>query len=219
MSEINEPVTIIDNGWTLRTFSPVDKKKEKGIILLIHGWTGDENSMWLFTRYLKNDYTFIAPRAPLKAEPSGYGWVPVKPDTWKSIDLFKSAVNDLNAQVSSWLKITGHSMDEPVNLIGFSQGAALALVYSLMFPDQVKRIACLAGFMPDKVTSNLSIGNLQSKKYYVAHGTVDDVIPVQLAKDLRDFLKGAGANVTYCEDPIGHKIGTQGYKGITKFFS
>ena len=44
------------------------------LLLLIHGWTGDENSMWVFARNLPSDDWIIAPRAPHAAETFGYSW-------------------------------------------------------------------------------------------------------------------------------------------------
>src|SRR5574340_1027540 len=44
------------------------------LLVLIHGWTGDENSMWVFKRELPEYLWIIAPRAPYTTEPSGYSW-------------------------------------------------------------------------------------------------------------------------------------------------
>jgi hypothetical protein len=47
-------------------------------MLLIHGLTGDENSMWIFARNLSAEYWMIAPRAPHASQMAqgGYSWRP-----------------------------------------------------------------------------------------------------------------------------------------------
>ena len=62
------------DDWTLRV--RVSQSEHPRLLVLIHGWTGDENSMWIFTRGLSPDYWMMAPRAPHPAEPSGFSWRP-----------------------------------------------------------------------------------------------------------------------------------------------
>jgi hypothetical protein len=38
------------NGWTMRV-RPSQSSNPR-LLVMIHGWTGDENSMWVFTRGL-----------------------------------------------------------------------------------------------------------------------------------------------------------------------
>ena len=54
--------------------------KARRLLVLIHGLTGDENSMWVFVRNLKEDYWIIAPRAPYNAEhpAGGFSWQKVQ---------------------------------------------------------------------------------------------------------------------------------------------
>jgi predicted esterase len=55
-------------GWTLRTRAAAQRPAR--ILLLIHGWTGDENSMWVFVRNLAPTYWIVAPRAPYATHPA-----------------------------------------------------------------------------------------------------------------------------------------------------
>ncbi len=70
-------------GWTFR--SHLSEASPFRILLLLHGWTGDENSMWTFTKKFSN-YAFLSPRAPYlaPAERGGYSWREIKPGTWGS---------------------------------------------------------------------------------------------------------------------------------------
>src|SRR5512143_3028448 len=60
--------------WVLRIRPTTHKPAH--LMLLLHGFTGDENSMWVFARDLPRQYWMIAPRAPHFTEPSGFSWRP-----------------------------------------------------------------------------------------------------------------------------------------------
>jgi len=42
------------NTWTLRIRRPIEKPAR--MLLLLHGWTGDENSMWVLVRDFSPHY-------------------------------------------------------------------------------------------------------------------------------------------------------------------
>lgn len=78
--------------WTLRILS----SRSKRILLMLHGWTGDENSMWVFARNFPDDYYIIAPRAPHSAPETGYSWrAPAPRGSWPTIDLMRPSAESL----------------------------------------------------------------------------------------------------------------------------
>jgi predicted esterase len=62
--------TVEFNGWTLR-IRPADSSTPR-LLVMIHGLTGDENSMWVFARKFSTASYIIAPRAPHPANPQGF---------------------------------------------------------------------------------------------------------------------------------------------------
>ena len=44
------------------------------VIVMLHGWTGDVNSMWVFTNRLPMNAWIIAPQAPFASTRGGYSW-------------------------------------------------------------------------------------------------------------------------------------------------
>ncbi len=45
-----------------------------GLIVMLHGLSGDENVMWIFDHALPRSATVIAPRALYASELGGYSW-------------------------------------------------------------------------------------------------------------------------------------------------
>ncbi|MCC6146486.1 MAG: hypothetical protein IT308_02845 [Anaerolineaceae bacterium] len=213
----NNPVTLLENGWIVKVSRPkIGSAKE--MILLLHGWTGDENSMWLFTHRLGQKFAIAAPRAPLPTEHGGYAWVSVRAGEWNSLQEFSSMAKQVNKQIPIWLKMIGLGENSPINLMGFSQGAALAYTYAFLYPEKLKKIACLSGFLLQNSESLQTTSLLSGKQFFVAHGTDDEIVPIEFARQSVKFLQKAGAKVVYCEENVGHKLGTNCFEGINHFF-
>jgi phospholipase/carboxylesterase len=189
------------------------------LLLLVHGWTGDENSMWVFARNLPGGYWIVAPRAPYATSPSGYSWRPSRPGAHDrpSFEDLQPAVEPLLSFVDSYA--AQHSMAAlEFDAMGFSQGAALLSILALLRPERVRRLGLLAGFVPQGAEPLAESRPLQGKPLFVAHGTLDDLVPIDVARASVDVLATAGANVTYCEDDVGHKLSAKCMRALQTYF-
>ncbi|MEZ0396982.1 MAG: hypothetical protein ABWK53_11215 [Anaerolineales bacterium] len=189
------------------------------LLLLLHGWTGDENSMWLFARRLPADFTLLAPRAPHPEARRGYSWRPVAPQTWglPALEDFRPAAQDLLTFIDGWSRQAGVEASV-FDVMGFSQGAALGYALALLYPPRVGRLAALAGFLPEGAAALLAARPLTGKAVYVVHGRRDEMIPVERARQAVGWLEQAGAQVTYCEADTGHKVSPDCLRGLDEFF-
>jgi len=193
------------------------------LLLLLHGWTGDENSMWVFVRNFSKDYWIIAPRAPYMSEPSGYSWRASRVSQPGVHDL--PGLDDFRLSVDSLIALVGdysvqHQLDaHQVDVIGFSQGAAMANAMVLLFPERLRRVGVLSGFLPVGSEALVEKRQLGGKSIFVAHGTLDEMVRVEYARQTVALLESAGAQVTYCEDEIGHKLSANGLHALEAFFA
>ena len=206
------------NGWTMRVRHATQEPAR--FMLLLHGWTGDENSMWVFTRKLQADMWIAAPRAPHPADRGGYSWRALQPGTWglPTLSDLKPAADSLVRlvdDVSASIGVDGSQFD----VAGFSQGGALTNVLALLYPQRVRKAAVLAGFMPGGVDHLLARRVLADKPFFVAHGTQDDLVPLERAQQSIALLKSAGAQVTFCEAEVGHKVSADCLRGLEAFFA
>ena len=194
------------------------------LLLLLHGWTGDENSMWVFMRNFSADTWTIAPRG-IHPAPSGYSWRPASsrasgdaPDGRPGLENLQPAAQALLALVDSYASanaIPAASFD----VIGFSQGAVLTITLALLHPERIRRAGVLAGFMPEGSQGLVEGRALQGRSLFVAHGTRDETVPVEYARRSVEALERAGAAVTYCEDEVGHKLSAGCLRQMEKFFA
>jgi phospholipase/carboxylesterase len=214
MSVPGETELVQFEDWTLRvrpaTISPAR------LLLLIHGFKGDENSMWVFTHGLRGEYWIVAPRAPHQVEDGGYSWRSYPTSDPPGLELFKPAVDRLVHMVDAYATAAGVDAGR-FDVIGFSQGAAMTNLVALLHPDRVRKAGILAGFVPEGVESLAGDHPLDGMPFFVAHGTQDETVPIERARQSLAFLERAGAQVTFCEDQVGHKLSAGCLRALKSF--
>jgi len=210
----NEIDTISLGGWTLRLRAPQGPGLSP-LFVLLHGWTGDENSMWIFASRLPQNCWMVAPRGPYPTPMGGYAWYPHR-SSWPELEDFRSAVESLSGLLTSE-NFPGADWGA-LHLLGFSQGAALACAYALLNPGQVASVAGLSGFVPEEAAALAADGRLNGLPVFLAHGTQDSMVPVALARKSAALLEQAGARVTYCEDDVGHKLSANCFRALAQFY-
>jgi phospholipase/carboxylesterase len=104
------------------------------------------------------------------------------------------------------------------DVMGFSQGAAVSSALAFLYPPRIGKVGILAGFVPSGLEDLVSQQPLEGKPFFVAHGTKDDRVTVDRARASIEILEGAGAQVTYCEDDVGHKVSINCLRALKKFF-
>ncbi len=208
------PVTI--NSWVMRVRQPAGEGPFP-VILMIHGWTGDENSMWVFAPRLPKNALLIAPRGLFPSTGGGYSWYPKLNTALPWFADLAPAVVKLVDTISVTYFPSGDFSS--LHLVGFSQGAALAYTLAIQHPDQIASLAGLSGFLPDGAAAWLQPGRLNGLPTFIAHGTQDERVPVERARASVAQLEQAGANVTYCEDDVGHKLSARCFHGLEAFYA
>lgn len=131
---------------------------------------------------------------------------------------FQDIAGKLVSSLQRWARDV-QAPSEPFDIIGFSQGAAMAYALAAYYPQQVNRVIALAGFLPQDEIMPGRYRVLSGKKIYVAHGTRDRTVPVQKAQEAVHILQASGAQVTYCEGNAGHKLSANCLKGLEIFLA
>jgi phospholipase/carboxylesterase len=173
--------------------------------------------MWIFSSRLPRQGLLIAPRGLYPAPSSGYGWHAYRPGSTPQVNEYYPAIAKLRNLLSAHNFPTADF--SKLNLVGFSQGAALAFTFLLTHPELIQSAAGLSGFLPEGAGDLASQQPIRAKRVFIAHGTQDQLVPVALARQAIETLEHAGAIVTYCEDEVGHKLSASCFRGLEAFFS
>jgi phospholipase/carboxylesterase len=223
------------NGWTLRARLP-EGEGPHPVLLLLHGLTGDENVMWVFANRLPGHYLMLALRAPHAYAGGGFSWYPDRRQGWPSLDDLRPSIENLVVLLDSLAdnmpaeKLQGEEQQQVqaalanadfsrLSLVGFSQGAALSYAFGMLHPERVDMLAGMAGFMPEQVEELAQMQPLEGKRVFVTHGTQDQTVPIERARRSVEILHEAGADVTFCEENVGHKLSVVCFRSLGDFFA
>ena len=176
--------------------------------------------MWVFARNLPPHYWLVAPRASYKAEPGGYSWRAPQYGNLDEVSLeqLRSAAEKLLRLMDEYSASDGIDAST-IDAMGFSQGAAMCNVLAFLYPDRIRKVAILAGFVPSGLEEMVAQRPLQGKSFFVTHGTKDEKVPVDRARASIELLEQAGAKVTYCEDDVAHKVSVTCLRALKDFFT
>jgi phospholipase/carboxylesterase len=218
MTSDNTPIAASIDGWPFKFKAPQGEVSQNRLLLLLHGHLGNENVMWILTKSIPKSYTMLAPRAPVELGPNQYSWHAIQPQ-WPSLQgTYHGLALDLLEHVDAWAKENTPDVTQ-YDVMGFSQGAVMAYALSFLFPQRIGKVAVIAGFVPQSWKSDLEDINLQGRTYFIAHGTKDEIIPIEKARQVERMLKVKGAEVQFCSAETGHKLGANCFSGLGDFFS
>ena len=189
--------------------------KDAPVVIMCHGYGSDENDLFSFASEMPEELFVISLKAPYRLEPYGNAWYAINFDAeqgkWSNNEQARSS-RDLIAtfiqQANTYYPIDSNS----ITLLGFSQGSILSLAVALSYPELVKNVVGLSGY----INADIIKGDLKSKDYseleiFSSHGTVDQVIPVDWARATPRFLDAVGIPNVFKEYPVGHGVAPQNF--------
>jgi phospholipase/carboxylesterase len=96
---------------------------------------------------------------------------------------------------------------ERIVLAGFSQGAAMALFSGTRYPKKLAGIMGLSGYMVLAPTFDAERDNAnQTVPIFLAHGTEDPVVPLQLGEDTHQLLEATQYSVEWHTYRMPHSV-------------
>lgn len=193
-------------------------KPNAPLLLLLHGYGSNEEDLFSFAPQISTDYFVVSVRAPYDMQPYGAAWYAI------NFDAAGGKFSD-NEQASESMKLLLKFIKElseyypinanDINLLGFSQGAILSMGLSLSYPQVFKKVIAMSGYLNEDLI--LYKESLESRfresektnktpKFFISHGTMDQVVPYAWAAKSLAFLDSIKADYVFNEYPIGHGI-------------
>ncbi len=185
------------------------------VIFLFHGYGSNEEDLFSFASELPPEYAVIAARAPYPLEPFGYAWYAINFDAqngkWSDDEQAKGSreriVSFIDEACDAYHLDSGN-----VTLLGFSQGTILSYAVALSYPEKIKNVIGLSGYINRGILADHYKEKDHSKLHvYASHGQVDQVIPPEWAQRIPPILNELGISHVYEEFPIGHGVSPQNF--------
>jgi phospholipase/carboxylesterase len=184
------------------------------VVVMLHGWGGDESVMWVFKKTVPAGVAAITPRAPISLAEGQYIWFTHADEKLRPApDTFERALTKLYKFLTSLPRLYPVDLSRLV-LIGFSQGAAIGNAYAIKCSGPLVGIASLAGTIPHLADHNFQPDSLTGLEVFIAHGIRDEILPLTVAHRSREIYADLGATVTYGEYSTAHKMNPEAMKDL-----
>lgn len=184
-------------------------------MFMFHGYGSNEEDLFSFAPELPAELCVISVRAPYPLEPFGYAWYAINFDAqqgkWSDDEQARESRDKIVRFIDEACTAYGLDQDR-VSLLGFSQGTILSYAVALSYPEKIKNVIALSGY----INESILVDNYKDKdhgrlKIYASHGQVDQVIPPEWAQRAPDVLQGLGIEHVYEEFPVGHGVSPQNF--------
>jgi phospholipase/carboxylesterase len=213
-----------DNGLEVACVTEMAERERGGTaVVLLHGWrAAGDDLVGLAKALLRPGSRLFVPAAPL-TEPDGRrAWWHLEPDdrpAWAWDDRppagYQPHPSVTAARLAVQRLLTGLDRrygPDTVAVVGFSQGAMLALDLGVRVESGVDRVAAMSGVMlADSLPALAAPGTTDDRhvRFLLTHGLDDEELPFQAAETARDLLDSHGRDVTWRPFPGGHEIPPQ----------
>ena len=189
--------------------------QKPGVLFLFHGYGSNEEDLFSFASELPDELCIIAARAPYNLEPYGHAWYAINFDAeqgkWSDLEQAKTSRDLLISFIEEACKTYGLDQNN-ISLLGFSQGSILSYSLALSYPEKFKNIIALSGYLNEDILTPDHKEKLHAHlNFYVSHGSVDQVIPLEWAQKAPGILKRYGIEAHYKEFPVGHGVSPQNF--------
>ena len=169
---------------------------------------------------------FIFPHAPVRPVTINNGhemraWYDIKMNDISRVP-DEAGIRESQASIEALIareEKRGVSADRIV-LAGFSQGGAIALQAGLRHRERLAGIVALSTYLPleDSLDREAAAANKRTP-IFMAHGTQDQVIPVQLAEASKRALEQRGYDVAWKAWPMPHSVCAEEVEELGGFFT
>ncbi|NQV38610.1 MAG: dienelactone hydrolase family protein [Candidatus Marinimicrobia bacterium] len=185
----------------------LDKTPPNSAVIGLHGYTGDEHVLKPVIIGIKSHHTkWFIPRAPYKnLNGQGNTWFTGNDsDGWKFQDSF-DLLNELLTQI-----LSEGFPKEKIFILGFSQGACLAMDFMVRMSFPIGGIIPIAGFIKYSERFKHDATN-QSKNtpVHLFHGEKDHIVPFNESENSMELFSSLGYDVSLTPYKAKHKISTR----------
>ena len=178
-------------------------KPNKRAIIAIHGWTGNVNSLKSLSKQWKfPETTWIFIEGPYAVKSKGFSWFKGNDqDGWEYEESF-----DILNHTIEFLIESGYQ-HKHIYMLGFSQGACLAMEFMIRQKFSIGGIIPISGFIKNKSYFKES-KNILSKDTHILllHGEKDNIINAKESRIAFKLFVNLGYKTDIHVFKGGHKI-------------
>ena len=195
--------------------TPEKPTEKPPVLFMFHGYGSDEKDLFSFASELPESLFIISVRAPYPMQPFGNAWYAIYFDA--ANDKFSNDEQAISSReaIKDFVEeaIEAYELDaENVTLLGFSQGTILSYAVALSYPEKIKNVIALSGYLNETILKeNYDQKDFSGLHIYSSHGSADQVIPIDWARKAPVKFKQLGIDSYWNEFPVGHGVAPQNF--------
>lgn len=181
-------------------------------IVLLHGLGSNEWDLMSLAPHFLPERSVCSFRAPHEYGP-GYAWFDVRwTEDGVTIDL-EAARRSCGQLVQEIEALSKGSQPGRTILIGFSQGAMMAMGVATLAPSLISGVVMMSGRLISEFLQTAD-SNFQSVPFLIQHGTYDVVLPLSDGVEAARALGANGNLILFKEYAMGHEINSESLTDI-----
>jgi len=197
----------MDFKYKISLPSQLTENKKYPVIYVLHGMGSDEVDIYSLVEDLRETFILIAIRGP-HAVGSGYAYYQIKRIGFPDMESFDSSIQDLSRFIEDAKERLPIDQDRQF-VVGFSQGAILAMTLGLSLGPRLRGIVAIHGYIPDQIKTRTPIDNLDPLSVLITQGERDEMFPPMIGEANKDFFVQRCSDVSYQVYSHGHWVSDQ----------
>ena len=175
-------------------------------LILLHGYGADERDLLPIAHALDPRLRAVSLQGSVALGGPMRAWFNLEQDARGRITFDADAARAAVRGATAAVEVIAATSPRPL-LLGFSQGAGIAVGVALLRPDLAAGVLSFSG-VPRALEDqdHAPMEKLRGFPVFAAHGLDDPLLPIELGRDLRATLEALGLDVEWHEYPMEHMV-------------
>jgi phospholipase/carboxylesterase len=191
--------------------APERERANRPLLVLLHGYGSHEGDLFGLSPHLPLGPVIASVRAPIALN-GGWAWFPVRQGQHGDPD--RAAANEATLAVLEWLDTLEYTN---VSVLGFSQGAAIAVQLLRQAPGRFGCAVALSGFVVDGAEAGDDDPLLAATPVFWGRGTLDTVIPADAIERTAAWLPGHTTLTERIYEDVAHNVSAAELTEVSAF--
>jgi phospholipase/carboxylesterase len=191
--------------------APERERAGRPLLVLLHGYGSHEGDLFQLSPRLPLEPVVASVRAPI-AENGGWAWL-----SFASRGVGEPLPAEVDEATTAFLEWLDALEFSSVSLLGFSQGAVVALQALRTRPSQFGSVVAISGFVAEgEKSSDRQLAELRPPVFW-GRGTADRLIPDHAIERTAEWLPGHSTATIRIYEDLAHSISAEELNDITAF--
>jgi phospholipase/carboxylesterase len=191
--------------------APARERSGRALIVLLHGYASHEGDLFQLSPRLPLEPVIASVRAPI-AENGGWAWF-----SFAERGVADPPAGEVDAAADALIDWLDGLEFSSVSLLGFSQGAAVALQAMRRRPSMFRSIVALSGFVAaGDQADDVELETVRPSVFW-GRGTLDGVIPAEAIERTEAWLPAHSTATIRIYENLAHSVSTDELTDITTF--